>query len=50
MTSDVKKFVETCDTCQKVNGKFIKPSSELRPIPVEPEVWQQVARYNFNSE
>lgn len=42
MTSDVKKFIETCDICQRVNDKFTKPSVELHPIPVESEIWQQV--------
>ena len=45
MTRDVKAFVKTCDKCQRVNDKFTKPSAQLHPIPVEPEMWQQV--YNF---
>ena len=42
MTRDVKAFVKTCDKCQYVNDKFTKPSTQLHPFPVEPEMWQQV--------
>ena len=49
MTGDIKKFIETCDVCQRVNDKFSKPSTELCPIPVESEIWQQVQSYYFYS-
>lgn len=42
MTGDIKRFVETCDVCQKVNDKFSKPPTKLRPIPIESEIWHQV--------
>ena len=42
MTSDVKKYIETCDICQRVNDKFTKSKAELHPIPIDPEIWQQV--------
>ena len=49
MTGDIKKFIETCGVCQRVNDKFSKPSAELCPIPVESEIWQQVQSYYFYS-
>ena len=42
MTEEIKQFVHVCDTCQRVNDKFHKPTAVLHPIPVMPEVWNQV--------
>ena len=46
MTEEIKQFVHVCDTCQRVNDKFHKPTAVLHPIPVMPEVWNQV--YNIS--
>ena len=42
MSGDIKDYVQKCDRCQRNNDKFRKPSAILHPIPIEPEVWQQV--------
>ena len=42
MHADIQEFVRTCDKCQRVNDKFQKPTAVLHPIPVKPQVWQQV--------
>ena len=42
MTGDIKAFIFSCDVCQRVSDKFVKPSATLHPIPVESEFWQQV--------
>ena len=42
MHADIQKFVRTCDKFQRVNDKFQKPTAVLHPIPVKPQVWQQV--------
>ena len=42
MAEEIKEFVRACDKCQQVNDKFHKPSAVLHPIPVTPEVWNQV--------
>lgn len=42
MHADIQEFVKTCDKCQRVNDKFQKPTAVLHPIPVKPQVWQQV--------
>ena len=42
MAEEIKEFVRTCDKCQRVNDKFHKPTAVLHPIPVTPEVWNQV--------
>ena len=42
MTMEIKEYVRKCDVCQRVNDVFQKPSTELHPIPVKPEVWHQV--------
>ncbi len=45
MTAEIKQRVRTCDVCQRVNDRFHKPPAQLHPIPVTPEVWNQVC-YN----
>ncbi len=45
MTAETKQHVRTCDVCQRVNDRFHKPPAQLHPIPVTPEVRNQVC-YN----
>ena len=43
MTSEIREYVKRCDVFQHCNdAKFVKANAALHPIPVEPEVWQQV--------
>ena len=44
MMNDVKKFVSSCDVCQRVDGKLGKQHAELHPIPVT-DTWKQVSIY-----
>ena len=47
MTEEIKQFVHVCDTCQRVNDKFHKPTAVLHPIPVMSEVWNQVCNISL---
>lgn len=38
MTDDIKDYVKRCDSCQRMNARFVKASA----IPVLPDVWKQV--------
>lgn len=43
MCGEIQDLLRTCDTCQRVNNKFKKaPQEQLHPIPISPEVWEQV--------
>lgn len=44
MYNDIKMFVKTCNTCQKVNKKFSAANKTLYPIQVEePKFWHFIA-------
>ena len=47
MYDDIREFITQCDKCQRMNPKFVKSSTQLHHIPVQPKVWNQV-RFNFN--
>ena len=35
MTAAIDSYVQTCDTCQRVNKKLEKPAATLHPISVD---------------
>ena len=43
MGDDIRRFLMTCDVCQRTNdAKFVKVDAALHPIPIKPNVWSQV--------
>lgn len=42
MTSDVKKYVRTCDACQRNKSKTVKPGGLLQPMPIPSSKWESV--------
>ena len=40
--SDVRRHVEACDKCQRVNSKFVRDEPVLHPVPVPNGAWRQV--------
>ncbi len=48
MWSDIQEYIHQCEACQRANDtKFQKATEPLHPIPIKPEVWNQVARLEF---
>lgn len=42
ITADVGSYVQSCDTCQRVNKTFKKSKGEMQPIAVQPEAFQRI--------
>ena len=43
--TDVKNYIRYCEICQQTNDiKFQKSVASLHPIPIKPQVWNQVCQ------
>lgn len=42
MKSDVREYVNQCDTCQRIKSDSRKPSGMLQPLPIPEHIWEDV--------
>ena len=42
MRNDIKKYLKTCEVCQRVKTKRHRPHGELAPFPAPTRPWQEI--------
>jgi len=42
MTADIRRFVSTCETCQRYKTPPMAPSGTLQPLPIPPRNWDHI--------
>jgi RNase H-like domain found in reverse transcriptase/Reverse transcriptase (RNA-dependent DNA polymerase)/Integrase zinc binding domain/Chromo (CHRromatin Organisation MOdifier) domain/Integrase core domain len=42
MAKDVRKYIQTCDVCQRVKTKRHRPYGELQPLPRPKNPWKEI--------
>lgn len=40
MKADVKRYVESCDTCERNKTEALSPVGLLQPLPIPNQIWE----------
>lgn len=42
MKSNVKKYVESCETCQRNKTEALSPAELLQSLPIPHQIWEEL--------